>query len=114
MTPSTRITRFSEGGFCAQRLARRNQRNGSIASGKPDFADIGQVAVALCKVDAVAHDKLVGDLETAVIQRRLLGPRRNLVQQRADPDAARIAGFQHLDQMVDRQAGIDDVLDDAV
>ncbi|MFT7595958.1 MAG: hypothetical protein ACI8R4_003291 [Paracoccaceae bacterium] len=53
-------SRFCEGRWRAQRDRRSNQRS---MSGEPHFADKRQVAVALGKVDAVAHDKFIRNFE---------------------------------------------------
>ena len=71
-----------------------------------------QVAVALAVVEPVADDELVGDLEAHVVHRDVDQPPRGLVEQRADPERGRALAAQVADEVVERQAGVDDVLDE--
>ena len=71
-----------------------------------------QVAVALAVVEAVADDELVGDLKPDVVDRDVDQPPRGLVEQRADPERGRALAAQVAEQVVERQPGVDDVLDE--
>src|SRR6185312_5834776 len=74
-------------------------------------ADMGQGAVALGVVDAVADDELVRDLEADPTRLHVdLAPRR-LVEQGADLDAAGVAGGEDVEHVPQGAAGVDDVLD---
>ena len=75
--------------------------------------EVGQVAPALVEVEAVADEELVGDGEADVVDREVfdqaaIGP----VEQRDDAQARRLAQAEQLAEVVQRQAGVDDVLDE--
>ena len=72
----------------------------------------GQVAVALGVVEAVADDELVRDVEADVADRHVDLGGLGLAQQRADLDRGRAARPEVAQQPGQRQAGVDDVLDD--
>ena len=71
----------------------------------------GRVAKAPARVQSTAHNELIGNLETEVINldRRHIITR--LLQQRNDTDVLRVASSQDIQQVVQRQAAIDNVLD---
>ena len=71
-----------------------------------------QVAVALAVVEPVADDELVGDLEAHVVHRDVHEAPRGLVEQGADPERGRALAAQVADEVVERQPGVDDVLDE--
>src|SRR3954454_11344572 len=74
--------------------------------------DVREVAVALGVVEAVADREAVRDLEAGEPQREVdLAPRR-LGEQRADLERRRVAGAEVAQQVLQREAGVDDVLDD--
>src|SRR6188508_1963126 len=75
-------------------------------------ADVGQIAVALVVVEAVADDEPVRDREADVVDGDLGQPSRGLVEQAADPDRGRVALPEVAQEVVERQAGVDDVLDE--
>ena len=70
-----------------------------------------QVPVSLPVVEAVADHELVGDLEADVVHRDVDEPARRLVEQRADPERGRVLAAQVPDEVVEGEAGVDDVLD---
>ena len=75
-------------------------------------ANDAQVPVELAVVEAVADDELVRDREADVVDRDLDEPPGRLVEQRADAQRARVLAAQVADQVVEGEAGVDDVLDD--
>src|SRR3954452_10280806 len=75
-------------------------------------ADIGEVAVPLGEIEPVADDELVRDLEADVSHRDVDLAAAGLRQQGADLERRGLAGLQVAHQVRERQAGVDDVLDD--
>src|SRR5690242_11714208 len=76
------------------------------------YADVGQVPVSLRKVEPVPDDELVRDLEAHVAHGDVdLAPRR-LRQEGADLEAGGLPRLQVPHQVREREAGVDDVLDD--
>src|SRR6478672_9309070 len=75
-------------------------------------ADAPQVAVLLVVVEAVADDELVGDVEADVLHRDVDLDDVGLAQQRADLDRGGAARLEVGLDPRERQAGVDDVLDD--
>src|SRR5687768_2953416 len=71
-------------------------------------ADVGQVAVALVVVEAVADDEAVRDREAGVVDRDLREPPCGLVEQAADPDRGWVALPQVAQQVIQGEAGVDD------
>ena len=74
---------------------------------------VREVPVPLLQVEAVADEELVGDRETDVVDGQVVdeaavGP----VEQHCYPQARRVAERQQLAEVVERQAGVDDVLDE--
>src|SRR5262249_60839995 len=55
-------------------------------------AHIGQVAIALGRVHAVAHDELIADAPARVVDRHLDLAAGDLVEQRGDPHTRGAAG----------------------
>ena len=77
-----------------------------------DDADVGQGAVALSIVQAVTDHPLVIDAKAHVVDMHVdLGAFR-LVQQRAGFHRCRAVRFEYPDQVLERIARVDDVLDD--
>src|SRR5581483_3947576 len=75
-----------------------------------DDADIGQVAIALRIVQAVAHNELIGNFETDVIGLDgLLAPRR-LVQQGGYFERAQLPRAKNVLEIGKSQAGVENVL----
>ena len=66
----------------------------------------------LAVVEAVADDELVRDREADVVDRDVHEPPGGLVEERADPERARVLAAQVPEQVVERQPGVDDVLDE--
>jgi hypothetical protein len=65
------------------------------------------------QVEPVADEEVVGHGEADVAERDVVDePPVGPVQQRAGRDLARAAQGERLDQVVERQARVDDVLDD--
>jgi hypothetical protein len=84
-----------------------------VSSVGVDVVDVGEVAVALVEVEAVADEVLVGNGEADVAHCEILhqSPVRT-VEERRRGEGARIPEEQRLAQVVEREAGVDDVLDD--
>src|SRR5438309_3201654 len=77
-----------------------------------EHAHEAEVAVVLGVVEAVADDELVGDREPDVVDRDVDEAPGGLVEQGADPERLRVLAAQVADQVIERQAGIDDVFHD--
>ena len=74
---------------------------------------VGQVAVALVEVEAVSHEELVGHREAHVADGHVLHQAAiGTVEQRHGRQRGGIAEGERLAEVVERQAGVDDVLDD--
>src|SRR5205807_3421658 len=73
-------------------------------------ADVGQVAVALVVVQAVAHHELVGDVEADVGDVGVGAQRVGFPQQRAYPQRVRTSGGQVAQQPRQRQPRVNHVL----
>ena len=92
ITPATSITRRIDGGWRAQRAMRSNQvKFIRLFPGESHFADKGQVAVALGKVDAIADDEFVRDFKARPGRLDVDLAPRWLVKQGADVKPARLA-----------------------
>ena len=75
--------------------------------------DVGEVAVALVEVEAVADEVLVRNGEADVAHCEVLHqPPVGTVEERHRREGVRIPQEQRLAQVVEGEAGIDDVLDD--
>jgi hypothetical protein len=75
--------------------------------------EVGQVAVALIQVEAVADEQLVRDREADITHGQVLDePPVRPVEQRHRGEGAGGAEGERLAEVVERQAGVDDVLDD--
>ena len=75
--------------------------------------EVGQVAEALVEVETVAHEELVRDREPNVAHRQIVDkPAVGPIEQGHGCDRARPAQDERLRQRVQRQARVDDVLDE--
>ena len=75
--------------------------------------DVRQVAPALVQVEAVADEELVGHGEADVVDRQILDePAIRAVEQCDHAQAGRVAEAELLAEVVQRQPGVDDVLDE--
>src|SRR5579871_4834650 len=83
-----------------------------LVHGWLEYADIGQVAVPLSVVQAVADDEAVRNLEAGIVELHGLDALPTLIEQRADAQAERPALAKHLHQVVQGLPAIDDVFDD--
>ena len=74
---------------------------------------VGQVAVALLEIEAVSHEELVGHREAHVADGHVLDQAAiRTVEERHGRQRGGIAEGERLAEVVERQAGVDDVLDD--
>ena len=73
---------------------------------------IREVAVLVGVIQAVSDDELVGNVETDVLDIQRAGHGLRLAEHRHDLDGVGVAAAQVLHQVAQRQAGVDDVLDD--
>jgi hypothetical protein len=74
---------------------------------------VGQVAVALLEIEAVPHEQLVGHGEAHVAHGHVLDQAAiRAVEERHRRQRGGIAERERLAEVVERQAGVDDVLDD--
>src|SRR5437763_7449326 len=76
------------------------------------YGHVGQIPVPLAEVEAVPDHELVRDLEAGVADADVDLAAGRLRQERADLQRGRVARLEHPHQVRQRQAGIDDVLDD--
>jgi hypothetical protein len=75
--------------------------------------EVGQVAVALVQVEAVADEELVGDGEADVAHGQVLDEAPiGAVEECGGGERSGGAERQRLAEVVEREAGVDDVLDD--
>jgi hypothetical protein len=75
--------------------------------------DIGEVPPALVEVEPVADEEFVGNREADVAHGEILDETPvGAVEQRGRRERARVPQEQRLAQVVQREAGVDDVLDD--
>src|SRR6185436_7292612 len=77
-----------------------------------DDADVREIAVLLGVIESVAHDEVVLDREADVFHRHLNPAPRRLAQQTRRPQRLGVAHAEDVVQVVQRQAGVDDVFDD--
>ena len=75
-------------------------------------ANVGEIAVVICVIEAVADDEFVGDLEAAHVGLVALRVPRRLVEEGDGRDGRGIARAEELAQVLHREAGVDDVFDD--
>ena len=117
-TQPTRMTTAGDGGkpppaakgIAIHRTSDRRLR-GLVDAGTQD-AHVPKVTVELAVIEAVAHDELVRDREPDVVDGDVHEPAGRLVEQRADPERPRVLAAQVPEQVVERQARVDDVLDE--
>src|SRR6266568_2228812 len=76
------------------------------------YADVRQVPVSLCEVEAVADHELVRDLEADPADVDVDLPPRGLGHQSRHLERGRLTRLEVPDQVRERQARVDDVLDD--
>ncbi len=74
-------------------------------------ADILQIAVALAVIESVADHKFVRDLKSDVVSFHLVHAPRRLVEQRGNAQNLRLALLQDSQQIAQREAGIENILD---
>ena len=73
---------------------------------------IGQVAVSLVEIEAVADEELVRDGEADVADRQILDePPVRPVEERGGCERAGLPEAQRPEEVVEREAGVDDVVD---
>ena len=74
---------------------------------------VGQVAVALLEVEAVPDEELVRDREADVADGQILDQAAvRAVEKRCGRERARLPEAERPEQVVERQAGVDDVVDE--
>src|SRR6266550_2054249 len=84
-----------------------------LGAPKLRHAQLRQVAVAFVQIEAVADEVLVRDNEAEVPDREIVDePPVGTVEQRRDREGGRPTQREQLAQVVQRQAGVDHVLDD--
>src|SRR5439155_18052468 len=74
-------------------------------------ADVGKIAVALTVIEAVSHHKLIRNFEADIFEFDLDNATRSPVQKRTDFQRLWVAARQGAQQILQRKAGIHDVLD---
>src|SRR5579864_5439801 len=74
--------------------------------------NVFQIAIVLIVIQTIAHHKFVGDREADIIRLDILNPARRLVEQRGNFQRLRLALLQHATQIAEREAGIENVLDE--
>src|SRR3954447_9183495 len=115
----TQPTRITIAPTAARRRDRPTGRRCMLIDRDPSFggrvdlgsqhADEPQVPVELAIVEAVADHELVGDREARVVDIDLDESPRRLVEQRADPQRRGLLAAEVADEVVQRQARVDDV-----
>ena len=75
-------------------------------------ADVGEIAVVICVIEAVADDEFVRDLEAAHVGLVALRVPRRLVEEGDGRDGRGIARAEELAQVLHGEARVDDVLND--
>ncbi len=83
-----------------------------LGDGVGEVADVGEVAKAFAIVEAVAEHKMVFDGEADVVEGDFDDLVGGLVEEGADANAAWGAGAHIFDEIVHREACIDDIFDD--
>src|SRR5450756_489856 len=71
-----------------------------------------EVPVDLAEVETIPHHEGVRNLEANIVDRDVDQAAGGLVQERADPYRARVLALEVAEQVVEREACIDDVLDE--
>src|SRR5215831_376398 len=92
------------------RIVRSPWPGGPPRSREP--GDVGQVAVALLAVEAVADHEHVGDLPAHVIEPDVGGPGALLGEEGADPERRRVARLEVPQEVRQGEAARTDALDD--
>ena len=76
-------------------------------------AQVGQLAPPLLEIEAVADEELVRHDEADVADREIVDESAvGAVEQRDGGDLARLAKLERAHEVVQREPGVDDVLDD--
>jgi hypothetical protein len=74
---------------------------------------VGQVAVPLLEIEPVAHEQLVGHREAHVADGQVVHePTIRAVEERHRREGSRLAKRERLAEIIEREARVDDVLDD--
>src|SRR5262245_49837682 len=94
------------------RLSAIGYRTSDLAPSLPQNRDIRKVAVLLRVVEAVPDDEVILDREPDVVHLDLDFPARRLAEQARRLQRLRRACLQQVLQVMQRQAGVDDVLDE--
>ena len=71
-----------------------------------------KVSVALGKIEPVADDEGIGDLETKVVGLRFYAAAARLIEERHDFDAGRLARADSIQQVMQSQSSVDNIFDD--
>ena len=75
-------------------------------------ADVRQIAVFFIVIQPVADDELVRHREADVIRLQVNLAAAGFIQQRGDADGARPPALQQLLDIAEREAGVQDILND--
>src|ERR1700691_626091 len=84
---------------------------GMLFRRKAEDADVFQVAIAFCVIQAVAHHKFVGDFKTDIVRLHIFNPARRFIQKRSHPQSFRFSLLQNAQEVAQRQAGIQYIFD---
>src|ERR1700677_1171192 len=84
---------------------------GMLFRRKAENADVFQVAIALCVVQAVTNHKLVGDFKTDIVRLHILNPARRFIEKRGHAQSFRFSLLQNAREVAQRQAGIQYIFD---
>src|SRR6266480_547924 len=76
-----------------------------------EHSDVGEVAIPLPEIQAVADHEAIRNLEADIADGNLDLPAVGFCQERADLQGCGLAGLEVPHQVRERQAGVDDVLD---
>ena len=75
------------------------------------YADVGEIAVALHEIKAVTDDEFIFDIESDIIGIDMAGALFLFVEQNTNADAARIGAFQFLPNGGECVAAVEDVVE---
>src|SRR6202050_1729834 len=84
---------------------------GMLFRRKAEDADVFQVAIAFCVIQAVAHHKFVGDFKTDIVRLHIFNPARRLIQKRGYAQSLRLSLLQNAQEVAQRQASIQNIFD---
>src|SRR6266567_7147229 len=107
-----RFTKLLETGYQCPDPPTRGPRAGLRQGRRVEYGDVREIPVPLAEIEPVPDHELVRDLEARIADGDVDLPPRRLRQQGADLERSRVARLEVPDQVREREARVDDVLDD--